>query len=97
MEQVAMLFLLLFIVLVVYMLWIMVCTLQSLDSAWCWSIGPLHGFLMYCFWGSANGEYKQGAFDDGKPSFEIRTKVVFFKMCFECFSTCFRGRCVVFE
>ncbi len=42
-------------------------------------IGPLHGFLMYCFWGSADEEYKEGAFDDGKLSFEIRTQVVFLK------------------
>jgi len=64
---------------VVYMLWIPVCTLQILDSAQCWSIGPLHGFFMYGFGGSANGEYKEGAFDDGKLSFEIRTQVVFLK------------------
>jgi hypothetical protein len=32
---------------------------------------------MYCFWGNADGEYKEGAFDDEKLSFEIKTQVVF--------------------
>jgi hypothetical protein len=37
---------LLFLMFVIYRLWILVCIIQSLDSAWYWLIGPLHGFLL---------------------------------------------------